>query len=87
MRVMWLRAHARKCRWEEEVVLLQEEMYRTTATFLYEAERWRTREEAATGGQKAWAARQAALWTSLRTHAKDEFATAQANHKAPSLPF
>ncbi|KAJ7617538.1 hypothetical protein DFH06DRAFT_1145211 [Mycena polygramma] len=43
MRVEWCRAKARKVRWEEEVLLLREEMRRVLRYLDWEAETWRQR--------------------------------------------
>ena len=84
---MWLRAHARKCRWEEEVILVEEEMRRTKETYLYEAIRWEGRGNVSglNGGQKAWTAKQAALWKSLHSHAQREFSHITSSYVPPKL--
>ena len=81
---MWLRAHARKSRLEEELAILDAEMMRTEDALNYELTRWSGRLDSALGpGHRAWAARQGTLWRTLYMHAKDEFATARAKHSCP----
>ncbi|KAI9056575.1 hypothetical protein FKP32DRAFT_1616036 [Trametes sanguinea] len=46
IRVEWLKARARKMRWEEECALLPEEMRRVLATLKYEEEAWLKRRTA-----------------------------------------
>ncbi|KAJ7629535.1 hypothetical protein DFH06DRAFT_1141148 [Mycena polygramma] len=46
MRMEWCRAKARKVRWEEEVLLLREEMRRVLRYLDWEADTWRARASA-----------------------------------------
>ncbi|KAI9066066.1 hypothetical protein FKP32DRAFT_1601959, partial [Trametes sanguinea] len=43
MKVHWFRQNALRARWQEEVYLRREEMYRTLAFFRHEEQRWKTR--------------------------------------------
>ena len=81
-RVLWLRAHARHTRLQEEVVLLLTEMEKTCATFGHDEDQWRKREQSEFSG---WAARQAALWESLRVHAAAEFDRVKQSHPPPEV--
>ncbi|RPD63605.1 hypothetical protein L227DRAFT_497044, partial [Lentinus tigrinus ALCF2SS1-6] len=61
-RVVWLRAYARKSRWEEEVVLVYVEMLRTVEEMRRAARVWEGRANTELrGGYRAWATRQAHL--------------------------
>ncbi|KAJ7144883.1 hypothetical protein C8R43DRAFT_891041 [Mycena crocata] len=73
----WARAKARKKRWEEEVLLLEEEMRRTLRYLEWQAEWWDARKtprpDAETGvraGVRAYAMKQAALHRRLKGHFK-----------------
>ncbi|KAI0693052.1 hypothetical protein C8T65DRAFT_586084, partial [Cerioporus squamosus] len=70
-RVVWLRGYARKLRWEEEVVLVYLEMFRTVEALEVTSDLWETRTngEVTGGGYEAWAARQSHRWRSLSSHA------------------
>ncbi|KAJ7510750.1 hypothetical protein B0H11DRAFT_1701190 [Mycena galericulata] len=67
LRVEWCKAYARMRRWQEDVVLVEEEMRRTIAYGYWAAEEWRRRSEGREGkvesaleeGLKAYAAEQA----------------------------
>ncbi|KAJ7867502.1 hypothetical protein B0H14DRAFT_2346945 [Mycena olivaceomarginata] len=66
IRVEWARAHARKTRWSEEVMLLQEEMRRVVRYLSWQATWWRERTElrmdwtpAVGAGARAYALKQA----------------------------
>ena len=73
--MLWLRAYARKKRWDEEIILLILEMECTIRSFTKKSEDWKAWGQAADGrGHKAYAARQASVWTSLRAHAEASFA-------------
>lgn len=85
-RVVWLRAHARKCRWEEEVLIVDLEMDRTLAWHMRLVDTWENRRESGvSGGRKACAARQRALWQGLHDHASGVFAAARASKGMPEL--
>jgi hypothetical protein len=62
-RVSWLRAKARKERWEEEIELVGREMEWTVRSFQHHEEVWRQRADKAKGsGQKAYAWKQSSTW-------------------------
>ena len=84
-RVLWLRAHARHTRLQEEVVLLLTEMEKTCATFGHDKDQWRKREQREQSEFSGWAARQATLWESLRVHAATEFDQVKQLHLPPEV--
>ena len=62
-RVNWLRAKARKERWEEEIELVRCEMDWTVNCFQHHERIWRERAEGADGpGHRAYAWKQWAMW-------------------------
>ena len=74
--MLWLRAHARKARWDEELELVRFEMECTVRSFRRKAEDWeKWRALGSTAGHIAYANRQRAMWLSLRDHAASAFAT------------
>ncbi|KAI4517304.1 hypothetical protein K525DRAFT_153413, partial [Schizophyllum commune Loenen D] len=77
VRCLWAKALARKDRWVEEVVILQEDMRRCLRSLEWEADKWRERASVNIGqgdayfsGTRAYALRQVAQWTALRDHFK-----------------
>lgn len=73
-RVNWLRAKARKERWEEEVELVKSEMRWTVNCFEYHERIWDKRaEEAKSEGQMAYAWKQKSTWGRWTKAAKDTF--------------
>ncbi|KAJ7838429.1 hypothetical protein B0H13DRAFT_2367453 [Mycena leptocephala] len=80
MRVEWCRAKARKVRWEEEVLLLREEMRRVLRYLEWEAESWSARASTRENespelrhGLAAYALRHAAMYRGLATFFKAEW--------------
>ncbi|KAF6741396.1 hypothetical protein DFP72DRAFT_1115848 [Ephemerocybe angulata] len=80
LRVEWLKSRARLRRWEEEYLLVQEEMRRTIAYLDWEASLWSTRASAApfkgpdvAHGIAAYAAKRASLSRALRTKFSDSW--------------
>ena len=71
-RVNWLREKARAERWREEVILVESEMKWTQAFFRYHSAKWTARKDDSTDGAKAYAARQAAMWSRFVQEAGDE---------------
>ncbi|KAK0436813.1 uncharacterized protein EV420DRAFT_1672100 [Desarmillaria tabescens] len=70
LRIEWCKSRARAQRYQEECELLAEEMRRIQATFEYYRDLWKGREmRTSLPGAKAYALRQAALWSDLRTSA------------------
>lgn len=82
-RVNWLRASARFQRWHEEVVLLKHEMVWTVNYFKKQKEIWKLRWQHVDiaglegAGLQSYAAKQAAMWDSLASQAKEIFNTCQ----------
>jgi hypothetical protein len=77
VRCEWMRAQARAERWEEELCLLEEEMRRTLTSLRARSERWAGKakscnlnglEDHATGGLRAYAAKQADVYFRLVVH-------------------
>ena len=81
---MWLRAHARLSRFEEEVNILEAEMSRTKAALRFEENQWLVRagDEEVAGGQ-AWGGREAGLGSALLEHATKEFKDARSTYRPP----
>lgn len=85
-RVHWLRGRAQKCRWEEEVILVQYEMEWTVRYFLNNMTMWEDRSTACSDrGAAAYAARKAAMWHSMALQAEDQFSDANNSYQR-SLP-
>jgi hypothetical protein len=85
LRVLWLRAKAKRDRWQEELTLLQHEMKWTVNAFKEWARQWEARrsvEDEGTGdvgrGKNAYAHRQEAMWRRKAEEADKLFAMAQA---------
>ena len=79
--MLWLRAYARKTRWDEELELVPFEMECTIRFFERKAADWGLWVElGTTEGHTAVAHRQVALWQTLKDHASAAFATARAKH-------
>lgn len=84
LRVAWCKASARAHRWQEECLLLQEEMRRAPETFRQQAKEWECRgmnqqgltdlTAATLQGRLAYAARQASLRRSLATFCENKWA-------------
>ncbi|KAI1783693.1 hypothetical protein LXA43DRAFT_902998, partial [Ganoderma leucocontextum] len=80
-RMLWLRAYARKARWDEELELVPFEMECTIRSFERKAADWEGwLPLGGTAGHTAFAHRQVALWRSLRDHASSAFATGRAKY-------
>lgn len=84
MRVEWCRALARKDRWDEEVMLLEEEMRRVLRYLEWESEFWRgqgeSRQDAEAGvaaGLRAYALKRAAHSERIGIHVRIKWATSQ----------
>ncbi|KAJ7887149.1 hypothetical protein B0H13DRAFT_2342514 [Mycena leptocephala] len=78
VRVEWCRARARKLRWEEEVLLVREEMRRVVRYLDWQASWWQDHVEArpdatpeVQAGTRAYALKQAHLYSNLATHFQD----------------
>lgn len=73
-RVNWLRAKARRERWEEEVELVGGEMSWTVNCFKYHERMWKQMAEEARGpGQAAYAWKQNSKWKEWARSAEDTF--------------
>ena len=75
---MWLRARARKLRWDEERVIVPFEMDCTVRTFSNMAEKWTTSaQESPLPGNRAYAHAQADMWASLSKYVHTAFEKAR----------
>ncbi|KAF8869326.1 hypothetical protein BD779DRAFT_1614547 [Infundibulicybe gibba] len=84
LRLEWCKARARAHRWQEECLLLQEEMRRTLAFFQSEIEKWGMiiaglPSTDATEGLKAYACRQADIRRGLLTRCQDRWRDSDTN--------
>ncbi|KAJ7793449.1 hypothetical protein B0H14DRAFT_2622840 [Mycena olivaceomarginata] len=82
MRVEWTCAKARKTRWQEEVLLLEEEMRRTLRYLEWQAAWWEEQKEPRSGaryhvqaGLRAYALKQVSLHRRLAAHFKSQWET------------
>ncbi|KAF8066722.1 hypothetical protein FPV67DRAFT_1768075 [Lyophyllum atratum] len=81
LRIEWCRARARAHRWQEECLLLEEEMRRVLAFFGYEERRWLERSEVSylgietqtVDGMRSYCHRQAAVRRSLITTCRESW--------------
>ena len=72
--MLWLRAYARKLRWEEEEIIVQFEMACTERFFRGYAARWGTWGlEGTSAGHGCYRAKQRAMWLGLAEHASRSF--------------
>ncbi|KAI1783483.1 hypothetical protein LXA43DRAFT_903485, partial [Ganoderma leucocontextum] len=77
-RMLWLRAYARKSRWDEEVKLVPFEMECVVRHFERQASRWNAWSiGGATPGHIVFACLQQWIWRNLKDHASSAFRTAQ----------
>jgi hypothetical protein len=76
-RVNWLRAKARVDRWQEEVILVENEMQWTLLWFQNQANLWRERGEREDSilpmGHTAYAKKQYKLWNTFQTKSSERF--------------
>lgn len=72
-RMLWLRAYARKERWDEERKLVKLEMESTVRYFGHQAHQWEGRAHHTEGGCRAYALRQVGIWITLREDAENRF--------------
>ena len=82
VRVEWSKALARKERWEEEVLLLEEEMHRVLRSLHWEEQQWLARakedfeyDDITAAGHRAYALRQAFLARSTMTKFKKQWSS------------
>ncbi len=74
LRIEWCKSRARAQRWQEECVLLTEEMRRVQATFQYYAGLWKERGKSmGLPGARAYALKQEALWNELNVNAREQW--------------
>ncbi|KDQ23596.1 hypothetical protein PLEOSDRAFT_1048381, partial [Pleurotus ostreatus PC15] len=75
LRIEWCKARARAQRWQEECILLSEEMRRIIEFHKWQARVWETRaNEASTSGARAYALRQQQTRQDLITRCRDTWA-------------
>ena len=72
-RISWLRAKARKERWQEERILLESEMHWVTNYFKYKSDEWKKLGTQTEDDKKCCAFGRSELWRHLYNHAKAEF--------------
>jgi hypothetical protein len=73
-RVNWLKAKARYDRWNEELTLVQHEMFWTVSWFRTQEARWRARaDESTKDGHKAYAEKQASMWAEFSAEGLKNF--------------
>ena len=73
-RVSWLKAKARYDRWNEELQMVQAEMFWTTLWFKHQEDMWERRfMQAIEPGHRAYAAKQQNLWERFRKKAEEIF--------------
>lgn len=81
---MWLRAHARKRRWDEEIILVPFEMACTERALEKKVKDWEGLALAAEHpGHRAYAHHQAAVWRGLRNHTSRMFSSIRVAHPLP----
>ena len=81
---MWLRAHARKRRWDEEITLVPFEMACTERALDKKVTDWESLALAAEHpGHRAYAHRQAAVWRGLRDHSAKMFSRVRVANPLP----
>jgi hypothetical protein len=81
-RINWLRARAKKIRWEEEIELIPKEMEWTVLFFKHKAEEWQSLVDiAGTSGQRSYAERQRAMWTGLQYKTTESFNICRAQNR------
>ncbi|TFK60025.1 hypothetical protein BDN72DRAFT_779929, partial [Pluteus cervinus] len=73
LRIEWCKSRARANRWQEEILLLQEEMKRVLRFFESQAQSWKLRakfqpKNGGNDGRYAYACQQAALQEALKAH-------------------
>ncbi|SJL06441.1 uncharacterized protein ARMOST_09778 [Armillaria ostoyae] len=78
LRMEWCKSRARAQQWQEECDLLIEELRRVQVTFACYAEQWTKRAEfSSLPGARAYAFRQAALWSELHADAEAKWLDVQ----------
>ncbi|SJL12496.1 uncharacterized protein ARMOST_15923 [Armillaria ostoyae] len=88
LRIEWCKSRARAQRWQEECDLLTEEIHRVQVTFQYYSGVWEGRATRTNlPGAKAYALRQATLWSDLRASAAARWNEVTTSLPAPSVDF
>lgn len=78
-KMLWLRAYARKLRWDEELIIVPFEMDCTVRKFRGKAADWNAwGQTPRSAGHKSYACKQQELWTELAEHAQNMFTTVTA---------
>ena len=73
-RINWLRARAKKSRWEEEITLIRREMEWTQLFFNHKAKEWKDMaDDSGTPGQRSYAEKQSAMWLGLSHESIESF--------------
>jgi hypothetical protein len=85
-RINWLRARAKKMRWEEESRLLQKEMTWTIAFFHNEAKKWMNMARTSGPGPAAYAERKSDMFTGLAFRSEKCFTACSLKYQT-SLPL
>ncbi|KAK0493265.1 hypothetical protein EDD18DRAFT_1310625 [Armillaria luteobubalina] len=74
LHIEWCKSRARAQRWQEECVLLTEEMCRVQTTFQYYVGLWKDRgKNVGLPGARAYALKQEALWNELNANAHEQW--------------
>ncbi|KAK0457087.1 uncharacterized protein EV420DRAFT_1271922, partial [Desarmillaria tabescens] len=88
LRIEWCKSHARAQRWQEECDLLTEEIRWVQVTFQYYSSVWKGRATCTDlPGAKAYALRQATLWSDLSASVATRWNEVLASLPAPSVDF
>ena len=81
-RLHWLRARARKHRWQEELLLTKYEMQWTVRFFMYMARLWQTRRDlpSSTPNKRAYAEERISMWNDMGRTADVAFSKVNPSH-------
>jgi len=72
-RISWLRAKAKKERWEEECILLRSEMEWVPNYFLKKADEWKDLADGCSHDKQAFAFAKSEMWQLLHRQARSAF--------------
>jgi len=85
-RVHWLRARAQRQRWNEELILVRNEMDWTVRYYIYQSTVWKDRKSVAEGmddmGAAVYAARKYAMWMHMAVTSADQFKNVNPTYKS-----
>ena len=85
-RINWLRARAKKLRWEEEIALIPREMEWTVLFFSHKSREWKgIADTSERSGQRSYAERQSAMWQGLSQQCIASFNTCRGKYSAEPL--